>query len=100
MESLPRTQSTMQIIQESIAGTASSVSDSVISFTQNTMMPFLQNIWNAVKDIFSSLCIIVQSNPKTVIGITASLVTALAVSLAFLILKKEEADPKTDLAQL
>jgi predicted PurR-regulated permease PerM len=97
MESLRQLPSTMQNMQQTITEKASSISNTVIKFTQNTMLPLMQNIWSAVRDIFSSFRSIVESNPKTAIGIAASVVTAVTLSLAFLLLRKEKVAPKISL---
>jgi hypothetical protein len=94
MEHLRQLSRTMQSMQQTIFETASSTTHKVITFTKNTWLPIAENVWNAVKDVFSSLSSMVQSNPKTAIGIAVTVVTAITLSLAFLFFRKEKPTQK------
>jgi hypothetical protein len=86
---------TLAGLQHTITAEASSFYNTVITFSKNEILPILKNIWSVVRDIFSSFCHIVKSNPKTTVLIIATVLVAAAISVAFLLLKKEKDTPNS-----
>lgn len=89
--------SLMKSTQNSISSSYECVATSISNFASNKVSPFFQSIWNAVKDIFSSMNETIKNNPKTTIGILVSVVTVIGVSLAYLVLKNKKPTEKTTL---